>query len=317
MTARAEPRISLGYSSLGLPPAADAREWAAQLDVVLDQAGFDLVELHPPRLDPDARTLLARRARAVTARGAALVLGLGARHMLSPTKHEPSLICADETGRARRVALLAEAVPLAAELGSGQLIFLSGPSPELCRAGPRKYADPAWARLLAGLERLLELAAREQVVLALEAHSGHLVASVADINRLHDQLGSEWLGFTADTLHQTIVEPHPLAQVYLAAAPRISHVQLDNTDAAPDSRGPVSHRLVDEPGRVDVDEVFAGLIAGRFAGCVSIEFLASDPYAAEVDALAYCRRIGPWLRAKLDHQLAAAQGRPQHTKASR
>ncbi len=299
--------FALGCSSLALPLfGPGARPAEAVLDAAFAAGPYDVLELHlsealgpsvagrviPPAVVQQVEAI----ARGAMARGAKVLLGLGGRFLLGPTKHEPSLIHPDPEGRGLRRRLIEEAIDLSADLGMERLVFLSGPSP--LAAAPDKHASAQWRWFEEGVEQLLARAEARRVVLSPEAHSLHLLADVADVRRLHERLPSPFLGFTADTVHQTLTEARPLDEVYRELSPRISHVQLDNTSTSREERGsPIRHTPVDGEGQVDLVGALAGLYEGGYRGTVSVEFLRVD--FPEVDALDYCLRVGRWLRDRL------------------
>jgi sugar phosphate isomerase/epimerase len=285
---------------------AGEAERAHVLDVVLGAAGYRSLELHiesaaesvragSPILDTSVTRRLAAIAGAVTTRGGRLMLGLGTRHLLGPVKHEPSLICNDADGRALRLQLLEESIDRAGDLGIGILVFLSGPS--RAALDPDKYQTRAWQHLEAGLERLLVRAEKKRVVLAPEAHSAHLFATIADVYRLRERFSSPSMGFTADTAHQTVTEKRPLQELYRELAPFVTHVQLDNLAARPSAGATLDKVPLDQPGAVDLEGAVAGLYAGGYTGTISVELLRFDH--PQLDLLAYCRRMGEWMRRRL------------------
>jgi sugar phosphate isomerase/epimerase len=312
--------LTIGYSSLGLPLwNASEREREAVLDLVFSDQGHSLLELHlestsvyprseqahlaPPLLDAALRATLRAIASGVRERGGRLLLGLGGRHLLGPAKHEPSLIHADPGGQALRVQLIVESIELAAELGAIALVFLSGPS---LLSSATKHASPEWARLEANLEPLLRRAEAAGVLLAPEAHSSHLLASMADVARLQRRFPSPFLGFTADTAHLTVTEERPIGDSLRSIAPRVTHVQLDNIAALPLRPGaPLQKVALDHPGAVDVPAALSGLIAGGYTRSVGIEFIRHDH--PDVEPLAYCRRVTAWLRGALERARKASQ----------
>jgi sugar phosphate isomerase/epimerase len=299
---------SLGFSSLGLPLfGADARPVDTVLDTLFADGLYDLLELHLaeplPPLGGGGSLLIQREVRATfraIADGAArrngrVAFGVGGRFVLGPTKHEPSLIAPDADGRALRIRLLREALDVASELESPFLVFLGGPSRDAL--SPGKYDGEEWKRFEDGIAALLPHAEARGVVLAPEAHSRHVFANATDARRLRSAFGSKMLGLTADVVHLSITESAPLGAVLESLASFATHVQLDNLTV--ESRRPgadIVHVLLDESGAVDIPDALGALARAGYASAVSVEFLRAD--APEVDALAYARRIGVWLRAR-------------------
>jgi sugar phosphate isomerase/epimerase len=300
---------TLGFSSLGLPIfGEDAKPVDTVLDALFEDGRYDLLELHleaplPPRVGRDApligddtRSAFRTIAKGASRRSGRVGFGVGGRFVLGPTKHEPSLVCADVEGRALRIRLLREALDLASDLESPFLVFLGGPSPDAL--APGKHSREAWKLFEDGIATLLPHAEARGVVLAPEAHSRHVFATADDARRLKSAFSSKMLGLTADVVHLAITETAPLATVLEGLAPIATHVQLDNLTTASCRPGaPIVHTLLHEPGAVDVGGALAALSRGGYRGAVSVEFLRAD--APEVDALTYCREIGAWLRSRL------------------
>ena len=311
-------RRELGFSSLGLPFfGADALPQGRILDALFGDRLYDLLELHiSQRLDESVGAVIpaeVRRAFREIAEGAAerggrVVLGVGGRFLLGPKKHEPSLIDPLPEGRAARLRLLRESIDLAADIGARVLVFLGGPSDEALLPG--KHQGEAWKRFEDGIGSLVAHAEARDVVLAPEAHSKHIFATVNDVRRLKATFPSKSVGFTADVVHQSIAEDEPLDRVLQELAPLATHVQLDNVTRETCVRGAeIVHTLVHEPGAVDFPSALRALYErGGYRGPVSVEFLRED--FAGIDALAYCRDVGAWLRALLE---AYAETRPSPT----
>jgi sugar phosphate isomerase/epimerase len=272
------------------------------LDEVFGELGFAVLELHLESgcdgshariISPATLQRVADIAASVAARRGTLVLGLGARDLMGPEPHEPSLTHPDPSARAQRRRLVEEAIDLAASTGAEALVLLSGRAHE--GAPGLKHASPAWLRFEAELERLLRRAEARQVLLAPEAHSRHVFANLLDLHRLRERLPSACLGFTADAAHQTVTEPRPLRELYRELGNAATIVQLDNLACKPSSeRDPLRKIALDARGAVDLPGVIAGLIAARYRGVASVEFLRRDH--PDVDPLEYCRRSAAWLK---------------------
>jgi len=294
MTAR------LGWSTLGLPPLRDDNDIARALAVVTE-SGFNTLEVHineplalggPRLLDDSLRRRLTAIVQEMRRRGGSCLLGLGGRHLLSSEKHQPTLFAPEASERALRLKLVSETVELAGELGVDAVIFLSGPSGQALATG--KHGTDEWARFVESMAALVRAAERAGVVLAPEAHSRHLFAGLADLAALRAALPSPAIGFTGDTVHQTLVEGEPLERLYARAAPALTHIQLDNLAAVPAAGAAIAHAPITASGAVDLAAAIRGLRAGGYSRAIGVEFLAVDH--PTVDPLAYCREAGAWLR---------------------
>ncbi len=298
----------IGFSSLGLPLfGKDAEPRERVLDALFADGLYDLLELHlSQRLVTDqgwSRQVLIpaelRRtfrdiASDVQRRGGRVIFGLGGRYLLDAEKHTPSLIDARPEARAARIRLLREAIELASEIGSRALIFLGGPSAEALASN--KHQGDAWKAFEEAIGALLPHAEANNVVLAPEGHSKHIFATVRDLRRLRETFPSPHLGFTADVVHQSITEEQPLDRVLHEVATFATHVQLDNVTRESCRPGvPIVHTKLDESGAIDIPRALRSLRGGGYGGALSVEFLRED--FPGVDALAYCRDIGAWLRS--------------------
>ncbi len=217
--------LRLGWSTLGLPPLRDDNDIARALEIVTE-SGFSTLKVHineplaldgPRLLDDSLRRRLTAIVQEMRRRGGSCLLGLGGRHLLSSEKHQPTLFAPEASERKLRLKLVSETVELAGELGVDAVIFLSGPSTQSLAAG--KHGTDDWARFVESMAELVRAAERAGVILAPEAHSRHLFAGLADLAALRAALPSPAIGFTGDTVHQTLVEGEPLEEALCAGRP--------------------------------------------------------------------------------------------------
>jgi sugar phosphate isomerase/epimerase len=292
--------LRLGWSTLGLPPLGDDDAISRALEVVTE-SGFSTLEVHlneplaldgPRLIHEPLRRRLTTIVHEMRRRGGTCLLGLGGRHLLSSEKHQPTLFAPEADARALRLKLVSETIALAGELGVEAVIFLSGPSPRALAAD--KHGSDDWARFVESMSVLVRAAERAGVVLAPEAHSRHLFAGLADLAALRAALPSPAIGFTGDTVHQTLVEGEPLETLYARAAPELTHIQLDNLAAVPAAGAAIAHAPITAAGAVDLAAAVRGLRAGGYSRAIGVEFLAVDH--PKVEPLAYCREAGAWLR---------------------
>lgn len=235
-TERAMSRIVLGCSTLGLPTLGDDDYTDYAMETLFTKAPYRQIEIHlDERLQvrpgqrlftPEVVARFRRIASAARAQGASVLLGFGGRHLLSDRKHRPTLFEEDAAAADLRVRMLREGVLCAAEVGARGVIFLTGPSH--LALDETKYRTPEWQRLLRSFESLVVAADALGVTLAPEAHGQHLFSRIADLMELKRHFDTPALGFTADTVHQAIVERgKSLEETYREAAPHITHVQVD------------------------------------------------------------------------------------------
>lgn len=249
-------RLRLGYNTSGFSRASD-------IDAVVGwtaEAGFSAIEISftPEHVMPSSAGALDRIAERCRAEGLDVACGAGARHALGSVPHRPSWVSADPGERQARLTFLCEAATAAARLGSRILVFHSGPRPE------GTPAQAARDHLRRGLERLVSVAARAGVTLALEFHPSMLVADRAGTMPLLADFPD--LRLTLDIGHLQCTEGPPLAAGIRNALPATVHVHLE------DIRGRVHTHLPIGDGEIPFDEVFRTLAAGRYAGIVAAEF---------------------------------------------
>lgn len=250
---------------------------------LIADSGYDGVALtlDHHHLDPFADDW-AREAERVAALFASLGLGsvveTGARYLLDPRdKHEPTLVTASATGRARRVQFLQRAVDIAAILGSETVSFWAGvPKPGIDRTEAFDWLDR-------GLAELCEYADRAGVAVSMEPEPGMLVETVGDYQRLHDFHPS--LRLALDTGHCLVtgdIDPEEAVRLYAA---RLGTVAIEDM-----RRGDHTH-LPFGQGDMDVPAILSALEAIGFDKLVCVELSRESPraHAAIPEAIAYLK----------------------------
>ena len=233
---------------------------------LLADLGYQSLAITPDRhlLDPFASGLAAEIAdwrRTLAAHGLTCVIETGARHLLDPRlKHEPTLVSAERAARDRRVDFTKRAIDIAAELGAGCVSLWSGVG--------RDAADGATlqARLVAGLEPILDHAAARGIAIGFEPEPGMVVDTVARAVGLLERLGRPaGLGLTIDTGHLECLGERPAARVIEPWIPRIVNVHVDDMLACRHDHLPLGS------GDVDFTSLLATLAAGGYTGGLHVE----------------------------------------------
>lgn len=215
------------------------------------------------------------------------VIETGARFLLDPTaKHEPTLVTADASGRARRIGFLKRAIDVAQVLRSEAVSFWAGV--------PREGVDPAAARgwLVEGLEQVVAYGGEKGVTVALEPEPGMLIETLDDYAAL-DMPG---LALALDTGHCLVTRERDPAAAVHEFSDRIGTVAIEDM-----KRGEHIHLPFGE-GDMEVPGVLDALDAIGFQGLVCVE-LSRESHRADVmvgqalDFLKTCRRPGPGLPA--------------------
>ena len=198
------------------------------------------------------------------------VVETGARYLLDPTrKHYPTLVC-DEPER--RIDFLNRAVRIAAGIGADCVSFWSGIQPSSVDE------ETAWRRMLDGIARVLDEAAKHDVPLGLEPEPGMFVQHLSEALRLREELGAPRLfGITLDVGHCVAVEPVDAATCIRRAADLLVNVQLD------DMRTGVHEHLEFGEGELNLPATLAALIEVGYTGVAAVE-LPRHSHAAPVVA---------------------------------
>jgi sugar phosphate isomerase/epimerase len=233
---------------------------------ILADLGYRSLAITPDRhlLDPFAKGLageVTRWQQTLDTHGLACVIETGARFLLDPqVKHEPTLVSSDRSGRDRRVEFTRRAIDIAAELGAGCCSLWSGVG--------RDAADEATllARLIEGLDSILEHATARGIRLGFEPEPGMVIDTVARYGMLLERLGKpDALGLTIDTGHLECLGERPTADVLAPRRSRIVNVHVDDMLACRHEHLPLG------TGDVDFASLFASLTAGGYTGGLHVE----------------------------------------------
>jgi L-ribulose-5-phosphate 3-epimerase len=274
-------RLGYGTNSLGDVDPLEAVPLLAELGYESLAITLDRHALDPFAPDCPRRVAAWRAALAVA--GMACVVETGARHLLDPrVKHEPTLVTAAPAGRARRGELLLRAVDIAAELGADCVSLWSGMVHDA--AG----GEVPWARLVAGLEPVLERAARHGVVLGFEPEPDMFIDTLVRADELHDRLGRpDHLRLTVDIGHLECMGERPPAAVLAPWRGRIVNVHVDDMLACRHEHLPLG------TGDVDLAAVLAALAGGGYTGGLHLELprQAHRWHAVARESAAFLRRL--------------------------
>ena len=203
---------------------------------------------------------LARLRRLLRQLGMRSVIETGARFLLDRArKYEPTLVSADPAGRARRVEFYRHAIRCAAELGSDCVSIWSG---VLRDEIPRQQAT---ARLVAGLEEVLDYAAGQGVAIGFEPEPGMLVDSMTGYEALLGSIDAANLRLTLDVGHLQCQGEVPIADHIRRWSSRLVNVHLE------DMRHGVHEHLMFGEGEIDFAPVLQALAEVDYQGGVHVE----------------------------------------------
>ncbi|MFH8620239.1 sugar phosphate isomerase/epimerase family protein [Streptomyces sp. NPDC017979] len=253
--------LALGYGTNGLTDLRLDDALGVLADLGYDGVGLTLDHMHLDPLGPGLFDRVARVADRLDALGLGVTVETGARYVLDPRrKHGPTLLDPEPRARAARVALLVNAVQVAADLGAHAVHCFSGIRP--ASVGE----DAAWELLVDSLGPVLAAAEATDVPLAVEPEPGHLLGSLADFHRLRRRFGDHpLLGLTLDVGHCQCLEPLPPADCIRAAAPWLRHVQIE------DMRRGVHEHLPFGDGEIDFPSVLDALESVGYEGLTVVE----------------------------------------------
>ena len=111
------------------------------------------------------------------------VIETGARYLLNPReKHEPTFLNPAQEGREHRLNFLKRAVDIAEILNAEAVSFWAGVKQE------KVSEKNAWNYLQTGVTALAAYASEKNVLLALEPEPGMLIETMADLERLNNEL---------------------------------------------------------------------------------------------------------------------------------
>ena len=271
-------RFAYNTNGCGSHRLADA------LDLMAD-AGYRGVALtldhhHLDPFAPDWEAQAEALAKRLRALGFGSVIETGARFLLDPrAKHEPTLVTADEAGRARRLAFLKRAIDIAAILGSDAVSFWAGvPKP-----GVDHHEARGW--LVDALHEVVAHAATRGTVAAFEPEPGMLIETAAE----WEALDVPGLALALDTGHCLVTQDIDPADAVRRYAGRLGTVSIE------DMRRGVHVHLPFGSGDMDMPSVLDALEAVAFPGLVCIELSRESPTADRaipdsIEWLRACRR---------------------------
>jgi sugar phosphate isomerase/epimerase len=287
----------LGYASVALTVEHD----------LLDPPNRDGVERAAARLKP-----------IIESAGVRITLETGARFILDPRrKHQPTLVSADPSGRAKRIEFIKACIDLAAAVGADSVSLWSGSPPPLPRGaeggqggspngGPSEpqaqarghetgrlrsrlgLSDPPDAnesvrfdRLAESLRELLDHARLANVRLSFEPEPGMLIDTMAKFAALEQELRDPLFGLTLDVGHVHCLGDGDAAEHILRWREKLWNVHIE------DMRRGVHEHLMFGDGDVDFQPIFAALREIDYAGPVHVELSRHSHNAVEAARQAF------------------------------
>jgi L-ribulose-5-phosphate 3-epimerase len=188
------------------------------------------------------------------------VIETGARFLLDPrNKHEPTLMTADQAGRARRIEFYRHAIDIAHELGSDCVSIWSGTLHESIAE------DAAFERLIDGLRQVCDYADSKGVLIGFEPEPGMFIDRMERFEQLLARFDAPPLKITLDIGHLHCMGDIPIAEQIRRWSDRLVNVHIE------DMRRGVHEHLMFGEGEIDFRPVLAELKAINYQGLVQVE----------------------------------------------
>lgn len=266
----------LGYNTngFGYHRLEDAIDIIADMGYSAIGLTVDYQTVNPLAMDADRQ--IAWLEGVIHPRDLGLIVETGARFLLDPRrKHWPTLLSKTDEQRLRRIVFLERCAALAARFEPRVLSFWSG-KPE-----PDTPARETQKRLVAGGRRVCDYCAEVGVTAAFEPEPGMFIETLAQYEKLRDEIGAANLKLTLDVGHVICTGEMTPQEAMRRFAPEIANIHLEDM-----VRGRHDHIMFGE-GEIDLRAFFA---AYRDNGCtapVVVELSRHSHDAVETAAKAW------------------------------
>ena len=209
------------------------------------------------------------------------VIETGARFLLDPlTKHEPTLLAADDNKRCKRIRFLRLAIDIAAALKSDCVSLWSG----ILRDDIAD--DEAIERLACGLAPVLEHATDLGVTIGFEPEPGMLIDTMDRFKQLRDRIDCECFQLTLDVGHLHCLGETPIDHHIRQWRRQIVNVHIE------DMRVGIHDHLMFGEGEIDFVPILKAFREINYPGGLHVE-LSRHSHDAPVVA----RRAFEFLRS--------------------
>ncbi|MDO8630035.1 MAG: sugar phosphate isomerase/epimerase family protein [Phycisphaerales bacterium] len=275
---------------------------------ILTEIGYASVALTVEHdlLDPPDRGGVERAAARlqpiIESAGIRVTLETGARFILDPRrKHQPTLVSADPSDRAKRIEFIKACIDLAAAVGADSVSLWSGaPDPESepqeqarghetgrlrsrfgSSAPPDANESVLFDRLAMSLRELLDHARLANVRLSFEPEPGMLIDTIAKFAALERALDDPFFGLTLDVGHIHCLGDGVAAEHILRWREKLWNVHIE------DMRRGIHEHLMFGDGDMDFPPIFAALREIDYAGPVHVELSRHSHNAVEAARQAF------------------------------
>lgn len=233
---------------------------------ILSEIGYRgiAITLEPHLLDPPNRAgvtaCIARLSRSLASFDMRVTVETGSRFILDPRrKHQPTLISAKASERARRLDFLESAIDVAHGIGADCVSLWSGAP----AAGESEEA--AWDRLVTSLQRLCAHAHTRGVRLGFEPEPGMLIETMNDFERLVTSVDHPAFGLTLDVGHVHCLNDGDPAEHLRRWRDRLWNLHVE------DMRRGTHHHLMFGDGDMAFEPIAGACAEIGYAGPVTVE----------------------------------------------
>ncbi len=297
----------LGYNTNGF-----AHHRIEDAFAILAEIGYASVALTVEHdlLDPPDRGGVARAAARlkpiIESAGIRVTIETGARFILDPRrKHQPTLLSANSSERAKRIEFIKACIDLAAAVHADSVSLWSGSPPPLPRGdkggsesepqaqarghetgrlrsrfglsdGPGAKEAVLFERLLSSLCELLDHARTANVRLSFEPEPGMFIDTMDKFAALEQELNDPLFGLALDVGHVHCLGDGDPAKHILRWRDKLWNVHIE------DMRRGVHEHLMFGDGDVDFQPIFAALREIDYAGPVHVELSRHCYNAVEI-----------------------------------
>jgi L-ribulose-5-phosphate 3-epimerase len=286
LLARTDPRSAisemiLGYNTNGLTArnAVEAIEFVAEVGyrAIALTLNHDLLNPFDPLLERQIEDAVA----ALDRHQMRSVIETGARLLLDPhVKHEPTLVTAEPSARARRIDFLVRAIDIAAVISADCVSLWSGRVRD--GAGDRE----AMRRLVGGLAEVLDYAASRDVVLGFEPEPEMFIDTqqrfadlLGELDR--NRIDASRLRLTLDVGHLHCQGETPIACQIRQWSNRLVNVHME------DMRLGVHEHLMFGDGEIDFGPVVGAFEEIHYGGTLNVELSRHSHEGAAAARRAY------------------------------
>jgi sugar phosphate isomerase/epimerase len=236
----------------------------------------DTPHLYPPSYDSAARQKIKHR---IASAGLSVSNINGFTLFALGDTYHPTWIEDDDRTRDLRIEHTMACIELAAEMDS-RTVSLQPGGPLIGQSYDRQTASERFAE---GLNRLIPLAERHRVILAIEPEPGLLIQTAAEYLEFKKRYfgNDRIIMMNCDIGHLFCVNEDP-AKVIRSMPQEIAHLHLEDI-----AENRVHQHLAPGKGAIDFPGIFAALKQIDYTGWVTVELYPYEATAAQVAADAF------------------------------